>query len=152
MSTGTFLALSALKRIKVHSRASPADAESIEDTFIALNEMIHMWRTDDIDLNLPEIEEAGDELGEPPDTTMAIILNLAIWVSNLWDNGRGIVSPTLEMNARLAYNRMALSYRNIQPFQTVPSALLPKGEGNNKGFWNETFFDRNAVVDDKKKE
>lgn len=140
MSSGTLLVESALGMIGVHSVVSPADSSSIEKGRVALNSMIQSWTSRGIDLNITPLNSVGDDLNEPPDSTNAIIYNLAVHLAPYFDNGEVIVSDDLRLNARNEFHLIKTLYHTITIPKKKVSSTLPMGQGNSKEVRSTTFF------------
>jgi len=146
MSTGTEIVENAYGMIGVHSLASPADPEAIAKGFKRLDKMLQTWLSLGIDLGHCPITTAGEEIGEPPDATIAIEENLAIKSAPFFDNGRVIVSKDLKDNARNSYDEVyRLFWRGSIPTKVI-SSTVPMGEGNSQGQWSRTFFRRGTKL------
>ncbi len=146
MSTGTKIIEDALALIGAHSVAAPAEPESIARGRDRLNDMLEQWLSQKIVLNHNPLKDAGDDLAEPADTTMAITENLAIALSPLFDNGVGIVSPTLRGNANANYQIVKSLYERLTIPKKVVSSTTPKGEGNSRGSYNRVFFQQGETL------
>lgn len=144
MSTGTAIVERALEKIGAHSIVSPADPSSKILGFEQLGSMVEMWLTQGISIGITPLGVIGDELNEPPDSRNAIIDNLAIELAPAFDNGKVVVSPQLERNARIGYIRVRSAYQKIAiPDKTV-SSTLPVGAGNDRD--RRTFFRKGEAL------
>lgn len=146
MSTGTKVIEGALRKIGAHSQVSPAEPETIIEAMETLNSMLQLWRSWGIMQNLVPLKEPGEELSEPSDARNAIEDNLAIQVAPNFDNGKVVVSATLERNARLGFQMIETLYQEFTVPNKVPSSLLPKGAGNSKGTQRQVFFGENGTL------
>ncbi len=140
MSKGTFIIENGYKRIGVHSIAHPAAPEDIEDGKDILNSMLSAWQSKDILLEVVPLDQEGDELGEPPDATNAIIDNFALAVAPNFDNGKVIVSQQLKDNARAGMALMTSTYRKTDVAKRKVSQLLPLGAGHGRHHHTRTFM------------
>lgn len=140
MSSGTFIVKSALQKIGAHSIVAPADSESIEKGLAALNSMMQLWVSWGIDLSTIPLKSAGDDLNEPPDTTNAIINNLAIEAAPYFDNGESIVSDDLRLSARNGFSMVKSLYQTFTIPKKRPSSTLPMGAGNSQGIWRRRYW------------
>lgn len=140
MSTGTFLVQSGLKRIGAASIVQPAAPETIIEGFGILKSMVASWASWGIDLRLSPLNVPGDEIGEPLDSTNAIIDNLALRLAPDFDNGRGNVSEQLKANARIGLAQVKQSYRPLSVPPRQISSTAPRGQGNARGFRRRTYF------------
>lgn len=142
MTIGTKIIKAALRKIQVHTLNSPASPEDIDEAVPTLNSMIALWTSKGIELGIIALESAGNELGEPADTTNAIQSNLALYLADNYEDGQAVVSKTLRDNARRDFEDLkTIGYRTLIIPGKVPSPTLLTGEGN-KQWWNsyQTFF------------
>lgn len=130
MSTGTVIILRALQKIGASSALSEPPPESIQAGFEALNGMISVWLSMNIQTGATLLATPGDELNEKQDCTNAIILNLAVLVSPDFDNGKSIVSPDLRGLAISELSRIKSLYQTVDISNKVVSSTLPLGQGN----------------------
>lgn len=130
MSAGSTIIKDALQAIGAHSVVSPAAQESITLGMRRLNSMLALWKKEGVDIGYTELTVPGDELGEPTDTTNAIVANLAIVLAPDFDNGKQNVSPTLEGRAASGKADIFQIYRTISIPDKVVSSTLPRGAGN----------------------
>ena len=147
MSSGTQIILDALKEIGAHSIANPAGGETISDVKRKLDSMLQMWLTDGIDLGVLPINLPAEELNEPMDARNAIVQNLAIEASPLFDNGVAIVSEALRSNARSNYLKIKDHYQIVTIPRKVVSSTLPMGAGNRRGGYSNTFFSEGSEIE-----
>lgn len=126
--------------IGAHSVVSPASAESILVGKDALNSMLEMWLSKGIDFGFAPLDAPGDTLSDPPDVRNGIISNLAIWLAPNFDNGKDIVSVNLRNLARSEFQTIQRLYRGLTIPRKVVSSTLPKGSGNDQGFFESTFY------------
>lgn len=146
MSAGTVIVQNALKKIGVHSIASPADSETIVDAVNSLNSMLQRWESLGIELGTGPLDVPGDELGEPLDTTVAIEDNLALLMAPYFDNAKSKVSRQLKINADLGFEAVKDSYRTLTIPEKVVSSTCPKGEGNSEGTHSDFFFEKDGKI------
>lgn len=146
MSIGTNVIKGALRKIGAHSAVSPAEPDTIVEGMETLNSMLQLWRSQGIFQDIIPLEEPGDELGEPGDARNAIEDNLAIALAPNFDNGKVVVSPTLERNARVGYQWLESLYGVYTIPKKVPSSTLPKGAGNSKGTRRKVFFGEGGIL------
>lgn len=147
MSTGTVIIERGLQSIGAHSIVSPADPESIILGMEKLNSMLEMWLTLGIVLGVTPLKVPGNELNEPDDARNGIITNLAIEMAPDFDNGKIVVSPALERNARVSYNNIKNLYQKITIPKKVVSSTLPVGAGANRGVDRRVFFPEGATIE-----
>jgi hypothetical protein len=147
MSIGTDVIKGALRKIGAHSQVSPAEPDTIVEAMETLNTMLQMWRSQGIMSNLVPLKTPGEELGEPGDSRNAIEDNLAIALAPNFDNGKVVVSATLQRNADNGYEWIKTLYQVFTIPSKVPSSLLPKGAGNSKGTDRKVFFGQNGSLD-----
>lgn len=141
MTIGTKIIKSALRKIQVDTLNSPASPEDIADAVFVLNSMISLWLSKGIRLGIVPLEAPGNELGEPNDTTNAIISNLAIKLASDYENGQAIVTQTLKNEAVSDFEDLAnVGYREHFVPQIIPSSTLPTGEGNKNRFIRRRNF------------
>lgn len=141
MTIGTNIILRSLRKIQVDTLNSPASPEDIADAVPVLNSMISLWLSKGIRLGIVPLEAAGDELGEPNDTTNAIVSNLAIRLADDYENGQAIVTQTLKNNATRDFEELAnIGYREHFVPQVIPSSTLLTGEGNKNRFVRRRNF------------
>jgi hypothetical protein len=140
MSSGTFIILSALKRIGANSLAQPASPEAVVEGRDVLNSMLQLWLSENIDLGIVPLDAPGDELGEPLDSRNAIIDNLALRLSPLFDNGNNVVSPQLASNAKREFGLIRNLYQVVDVPLKVVSSTLPVGSGNKTGLARQRIF------------
>lgn len=146
MSTGTDIILKALGRIGANSVFEPAPTDSIIEAMDELNDMLEEWNSDDIIVPFIQLAAPGEELGEPGDAKSAIINNLAVRVSPLFDNGQGVtVSPELKRQAKLGFARISKIYREITIPNKILSSTTPLGSGNTRTFRSRTFWKRDKA-------
>lgn len=148
MSTGTTLVKRALSRIGANSIVQPATGNTINDAFEVLKSMIQLWESWGIDLGVVPLEVVGDDLSEPPDSTNAIINNLALELAPDFSNGKQVISPALVRQANMDFWRVETLYQTFTVPNKVVSKTLPVGQGNSKGIYRRTFFGPNATVSD----
>lgn len=141
MSSGTFIIQSGYKRIGVHSVVRPASSEDIEDGRLILNSMLQGWESKDIFLGIVPLNLEGDELGEPPDATNAIIDNFAVKVAPNFDNGKTIVSTDLKDNARAGMALLNGLFRVTEMPQKKISSTTPRGSGHGRHHDDRIFMD-----------
>lgn len=146
MSIGTVIIEDALKEIGAHSIAAPADPESVEIGMRGINSMLQIWLSQCIDIGIVPLESPGDELGEPLDTTQAIVDNLAILLAPNFDNGDNVVSKELRDNARRGYTRVRGLYQNLTIPDKVISSTLPRGAGNRRQERSRAFRGPGATI------
>lgn len=146
MTTGTDIVEKALKLIGANSIAAPAAPETVVEGADALNSMLQTWTSQGIDLGIVPLEAPGDELGEPNDATNAIIENLALILAPNFDNGKMVVSVTLEKNAKRDYNIVKNLYQIVTIPNKVVSSTLPKGAGNKYPLFSDTYFRKGGIV------
>jgi hypothetical protein len=147
MSTGNKVIKGALKKIGAHSAVSPAEPEEIVEAMETLNSMLQLWRSQGILNQLMPLKVPGDELAEPSDSRNIIEDNLAIACAPNFDNGKVIVSATLERNARVGYAWLKNLNQVISIPDKIPSSMLPRGAGNSKGTYRKTFFGKDGKLD-----
>jgi len=140
MSSGTSIIQSALKRIGANSLAQPASPEAITEGRDILNSMLQLWLSQDIDLGIVPLDAPGDELGEPLDSRNAIVDNLALRLSSLFDNGNNVVSPQLTANAKREFNLIKAIYQVVDVPVKIVSSTLPVGQGNRTGVTRQRVF------------
>ena len=146
MSTGTRIIQDALKLIGAHSVVSPAGPESIEDGRVALNSMLEMWNSKNIQIGTTPLEVAGDELNEPADCRNAIVQKLAIEVAPLFDNGKLVVSPELRALAKVNFQDVRSLYGKLTIPRKVLSSTTPTGAGNSNGNFTRRFWPKDSAV------
>tara|TARA_R110000782_G_C14819205_1_gene413832 strand:+ start:33890 stop:34336 length:447 start_codon:yes stop_codon:yes gene_type:complete len=146
MTTGTDIVQKALKKIGAHSIAAPAASETVVEGADALNSMLQTWTSQGIVLGIVPLDAPGDELGEPNDATNAIISNLALELAPNFDNGKLVVSPTLEKNAKRDYNAVKNLYQVCTIPDKVVSSTLPRGAGNKYPLFDDTYFNKGDTV------
>lgn len=141
MTIGTNIILRSMRKIQVDTLNSPAPPEDIDDAVLVLNSMLALWLSKGIDLGVVPLEAAGDELAEPPDTTNAIISNLAIKLASDYEDGQAIVTQTLKNEAVSDFEEIGnVGYREYSIPQIIPSSTLPTGEGNRNRFTRRRNF------------
>ena len=89
----------------------------------------------------------GDDLNEPPDTTNGIENNLSLALAPYFDNGKVVVSPSLERNAKIGYNNIRTMYGVYTVPKKVVSSTLPVGAGNRWGGYRRAFFPKGATIE-----
>lgn len=143
MSSGTFIAEAALQEIGAHSLAAPAPPDVIEKTTIRLGSMLQRWLSWGIKLDITPLNAPGDEVGEPADSTEAIIFNLALDIAGPFSNGTSTtVSPDLRRNARITLAQVKQIYRKLIVPPRQISSTTPRGQGNVNGLRSRVFFDQ----------
>ena len=143
MSSGDVIIKKGLQQIGAHSLAAPAPGEAIEDGKDALNSMLQLWISWGIKLPINPLNDPGDELNEPADTTNAIIFNLGIELAPFFDNGSAvIVSQNLKNSARKGLSQVKQVYRVLVVPPRRISSTTPRGIGNYDGTNSRTFFGR----------
>lgn len=148
MSTGAKIIERALEAIGAHSAVSPASSGSIILGMEELNSMLEMWLSNDIAIGFTPLSVPSEELNEAADTRNGIISNLAVQLAPFFDNGKVIVSPALQRDATVSYNRIASLYQNLTIPAKVVSSTLPVGQGNNRYFRSRTYFSRGQTIGD----
>lgn len=146
MTIGTAIIKRALQKIGVHSKFSPASPESIVLGMENLNSMLELWLSKSIEIGFTPLEAPGDELNEPPDTTIGIVNNLAIQIAADFDNGPDIVSSRLTINANVQFIEIKRIYQKITVPQKVVSSTTPTGAGNQRNGRNRNFFPKGATI------
>ncbi len=143
MSSGTEIIESALQEIGAQSIGASAPPQAIEDGMKRLNRMLQTWISWEINIPVNPLSAPGDELGEPSDTTNAIIDNLALQLAPFYDNGNNKkVSQDLKNNARSGLADVKQLYRTlIVPCRQI-SSTTPRGQGNYIGVNSRVFFGR----------
>jgi len=148
MSIGTDVIKGALRKIGAHSIVSPAEPGTIIETMETLNSMILEWISQDIELGITPLEAPSDDLDEPPGTRNIIEDNLAIAAAPNFDNGSTtVVSAALQRNARLGFGRLEVAYQAVSVPKKKVSGTLPRGAGNSRGNWEDTFFGKSRDLD-----
>ena len=145
MSTGTSIVERALGKIGANSIPAPADPSSIVEGGETLGSMLQSWLSDNIDLGIVPLASLGDDLGEPADTTNAIIDNLALLLLPSFPNLP--VTPTLVINARVGFDTVKRLYQNLTIPDKVVSSTLPRGQGNQRFFRPRVYAGKGATVD-----
>jgi len=147
MSTGTTIVQKALQKIGAHSQIRKAGASSIEDGFEALMGMLQLWLSQGINIGFQPISTPGGEVGEPADTTLAIINNLALELAPDREGGKEVVSQTLRNNARRGYLLVKGLYQNLTIPDKVISSTVPMGQGNQRWLGERTFAGKGATLE-----
>lgn len=147
MTTGTKIIQASLKLIGAHSKAAPADSESVELGMETLNTMLQLWLSQNVDMGIVPLSAPGDELGEPLDAKQGIINNLAIDLAPNF--GNAVVSPMLRANARRSKAEVKNLYRNTTIPNKVVSSTMPKGSGNrvNSSMTERSYFSKGETID-----
>lgn len=141
MTIGTNIIKRSLRKIQVDTLNSPASPEDIDEAVAVLNSMLSLWLSKGIRLGIVPLEAAGDELGEPGDTTNAIVSNLAIHLADNYEDGQSIVTQSLKNNATRDFEDLAnVGYREIIVPQIIPSSTLLTGAGNTNNFVRRRNF------------
>lgn len=148
MSTGTAIIQEALQEIGAHSVASPAGPESIETGRKKLNSMIQRWESELIIMGCVPLSAPGQELSEPSDARDAIVQNLALRLVPNFNNGRAVNITDLKEQAKDGLRYLERNYKTHTIPKRVPSATLPKGEGNRHVLDGERYFDNNDTLTD----
>ena len=149
MSTGTFIAESALEEIGAHSLAAPAPPSVVERTTFRLNALTHRWFSWGIKVPFTQLGAPGDEFSEPADTTEAFIYNLAIDIAGPFSNGSSqTVSSDLRTNARITFLQVKQVYRTLCVPSRQVTSTTPRGIGNINGVNSRTFFDGGEPLSD----
>lgn len=147
MSTGTFIIKSAYGEIGGDSIINEPTPPEISRGRVALNSMLGGWQDIGIQLQINELKDAGDELGEPVSTTMGIIFNLALFLAGPASVGNiKVVSQPLMDNAALTYQIIKTVYQEFCIPQKVVSSTTPKGQGNFLGQYSRTFFEEDEPL------
>jgi len=147
MTIGTKVLKGALRKIGAHSIVSPAEPDTLVEAMDTLNTMVQMWRSQGLIMDILPLKTPGGQLGEPADSRNAIEDNLAIALAPNFDNGKVVVSPTLERNARVGYQWLKSLYQVITIPDKVPSSTLPRGAGNSRGTQRRVFFGESGKLD-----
>ena len=147
MTTGTIIIKRALQKIGASSAVSEPEPESVQTAFEALNSMIALWTAQGIDIDAVTLTVPGDDLSEKPDTTNAVILNLAVLVSPDFDNGKQIVSGALQVSAMRELQIIKALYQSFTIPAKVVSSTLPKGQGNRIWQYDDAFFAKGSELD-----
>ncbi len=128
MSTGTFIVKSALQKIGAHSKLKPANPDSLENGYLALNSYISALQDDDINMGAVPLNAIGNELSEPQGVTNYIIANLAIILQP--DHPGTQISTELRIFANKGANSIKNTYQEITIPKPVARNTLPRGVGN----------------------
>lgn len=144
MSIGTDIIKKAFAEIGAHSVVTPAPAEAIVEGMDKLNSMIQEWESRDVKIGAVALRVPGDELGEPLDTTEAIVYNLAIRSAPMFN---ATVSPELRGLASNTFSIIKGIYRLIEVPRLVPTSTLPRGSGHSRGVWNRQFMPKGENFD-----
>jgi hypothetical protein len=128
MSTGTYIVTRALQKIQAHSKMKPANPDSLENGFLALNSYISALQDDQIDMGAVPLEAISDELSEPQGTTNYIIANLAIILQP--DHPGTQISTELRIFANKGANSIKNTYQQVDIPRPVGRSTLPRGAGN----------------------
>jgi hypothetical protein len=149
VTTGTVIIERALEAIGAHSVVSPAMETAIVSGKEKLNSMLETWLSYNIEIGFVPLAVPPDNLNEPADTTNGIINNLALELAPSFDNGKVIVSPQLERNARIGYAQIKNLYQRVDIPAKGVSATLPRGAGSRSGFVGRVgrFFGRDQTLD-----
>lgn len=128
MTIATKLIQASLQKIRAHSVANPASSEDLSDCMFELNAMLQEWESQGIAMGIVPVTSPSQEIGEPPDATLAIINNLAIQLAPDYPNGN--VTPELRENAKKTFDTL----RSLRQKITIPrkgvSSTMPMGQGN----------------------
>jgi hypothetical protein len=146
MTTGTIIIKRALQKIGASSAVSEPEPESVQTAFEALTSMIASWTAQGIEIDAVAMTVPGDELGEKPDTTNGVILNLAVLISPDFDNGMQIVSPILQAGAVRELHMIRSLYQTFTIPKKVVSSTLPKGQGNRVWQLDDAFFAEGSEI------
>ena len=147
MSSGTKIIENALKMIGVHSIAMPAQPETLADGRDALNSMLQTWESRGIMIGHTPLNDVGDELNEPMDTTNAIQLSLAIYMAPMFDSGKGNATALLRGNAESEFQMVRNLYEEFTIPKKVVSSTTPLGEGNRNNAFGRAYFGQNNKLD-----
>jgi len=147
MSSGKGIIQSALEEIGAHSLTNPAPRESLERGKDSLNSMLHLWLSWNIDIGFTPLDNYIDELSEPADTRNGIIYNLAIELSNTFDDGNNnVIPPKLKDNARRTFAMIRRVYQVLTIPDKIVSSTLPLGAGNNRHWRHRVFAGKGRTV------
>ena len=146
MSTGTLIIRRALQKIGASSSVSEPDPDTVQTAFEALNSMIADWTARGIDINAVPLTVPGDDLGELPDTTNAVISNLAVLVSPDMDNGKGVVSQVLMSQSTSQFQMVKNKYQTVAVPCKVISSTTPRGAGNRLWRFGEAYFPEGSEI------
>ena len=147
MTIGTKVLRGALRKIGAHSAVSPAEPDTLVEAMDTLNTMVQMWRSQGLIMDILPLKTPGGQLGEPADSRNAIEDNLALALAPNFDNGKTVVSATLERNARVGYQWLKSLYQVITIPDKITSSTLPRGAGNSRGTARRVFFGEGGTLD-----
>jgi len=139
VSTGTQIIQDAAAEIGVHSPVDPISPEGLQVGLRKLMSMLQLWQSQGIKFDFIPITIVGEELFEPPDTTNAIVSNLAILLGPTFEDGAGVIPPQLIGTAEQQYQWVKTLYEFITIPNKVASSLLIRGAGNSKGIFRQVF-------------
>ena len=97
--------------------------------------MIELWSSVNIQLGITLPTVPSDDLGNPPETDMAIYTSLAI---DAQDTAKVVASAALRVRQKRSYGAMKAAY-GIWPEQSMPGSL-PLGQGVNFGPRSKRYF------------
>ena len=135
MATAAAMVDKALTALGVNNELSPPDEYLQEQFFGLLTEMIEVWSSINIQLGITLPTVPSDELGNPPETDMAIYTALAI---DGQDTAKVAASAALRVRQKKSYTAMKASY-GIWAEQSFPGSL-PLGQGVNFGPRSKKYF------------
>lgn len=148
MSSGTEIIHSALRKIGAHSVISPASPESVDAARDTLNSMIQSWLSKGIDMGCLPLKAPGDELNEPLDAKHDIISNLAVMLAPEFDNGKVVVSATLQRQAVAGLRSIRKLYQTITVPAKKVSSNMTMGAGSTRGYFTDPFVDSDRELED----
>ena len=144
MSTGLKIIQGALSKIGAHSVVKPANPESIENGRTALNSYISSLQDEAIDFGAVSLQTAGDDLSEPQGVTNYVEDNLAIILQPQHPGTQ--ITNDLRINANRGTYYMRRKYKTITIPKQVVRNTLPKGSGNQRNRYDDTFFDEGETI------
>jgi len=149
MTIGTKIIKDSLRETGAFSDALPDDSQAISIGRDRINNMLQLWKSQEIDIPFTPLDAPGDELNEPPDTTLAIIKNLALILAPLQASGKTKVTQQLRDDAERSFQLVRQLYQSFTIPNKIASATLPRGEGNSKGIDRRIFWGQgNEISDD----
>ena len=160
MTTAVKVIKGALGMIGAHSEVMPADPSLIKDALPYLQELLdelansnivlEYVNDSDVTVSVTNPTTLTTDLTEPPGSRIKIQTMLAADLVPMAriPLERLTVGPMREVNRANAYHSLAVMFRKVTHPTITPSALLPRGQGTQRGSQSAAFFGGNDLDND----
>lgn len=150
MTTASDIIHGALKILGAHSRVNPADPELVADSLPYLQSLLAELSTKEIDISATSPTGLTDDLSESAGATSSLKNILAIDIAPITRTPpeRMQIGPGRSINRSTEMHKLSQQFFNPTIPNIVPSVLLPRGQGAERGPHNDAFFGGVAIQDD----